>query len=218
MTRLTDIKTPLHYQPVKKLRRSFIKTFFKVITAPIWGPFYLVYLVLRVIKNLIVKIVSFIERGVWRGLMAIKNFWSAVTALIRGFIFGIPRLLPNSWAAWLVFLLAITVIWQTAMAWDFPLLNMLDYRQGKWQAVFLSNNQVYFGHLRNIYSKTAILEDVFYLRNREGDAGGVNLVKLGSGSELHDPENIMFIPREQIIFWENLKEDSQIVRAIKQMQ
>src|SRR3989344_7310558 len=177
MARLTDIRTPEHHYPhgVKKpAKRSFLKTFFKVITAPVWWPIYLIYLVLRAVKNLLVKLALAIGNlfvFIWTAIcnvfsatvLAVKNFFSVFFKIVSKFF-------PTSWAAWLVFLLALVVIWQIAAAWDFPLLSALDFRQDKWQAVFLSNNQVYFGHLRNIYSNTAVLEDVYYLRNREGNA------------------------------------------------
>jgi len=41
----------------------------------------------------------------------------------------------------------------------------------------------------------------------------VSIVKLGS--ELHGPEDIMYIPRNQITFWETMRKDSQVVQAIQ---
>ncbi|OGZ52642.1 MAG: hypothetical protein A3B25_00400 [Candidatus Ryanbacteria bacterium RIFCSPLOWO2_01_FULL_48_26] len=88
----------------------------------------------------------------------------------------------------------------------------------KWQAVFLSNNQVYFGHLKD-YTKTNVaLTDIFYLRVTESLQPGSlsqpspELVKLGG--ELHGPEDAMYIPKDKILFWENLRADSPVVRAI----
>src|SRR3989344_8570116 len=87
-----------------------------------------------------------------------------------------------------------------------------------WQAVFLTNNQVYFGHLSKKGDDMYKLTDIFYLRINQtlqpsNDQPNVNLVKLGS--ELHGPEDEMFIPKSQVSFWENMKEDSQVVGAIK---
>jgi membrane-associated protease RseP (regulator of RpoE activity) len=89
---------------------------------------------------------------------------------------------------------------------------------GAWQAVFLTNNQVYFGHLKNYSQDYAVLRDVFYLRVADPIQGStaqnpsLNLVKLGA--ELHGPEDVMYIPTKQIMFWENLKSDAQVVQAI----
>lgn len=92
------------------------------------------------------------------------------------------------------------------------------------QAVFLTNGQVYFGHIRQADPLTITLEDVFYLQAdqelQSGEAvdgasssGSLSLVKLGS-AEVHGPEDTMIINREQVLFWENLEEDSQVSQAI----
>ena len=87
-----------------------------------------------------------------------------------------------------------------------------------WQAVFLNNSQVYFGHLQRKSDDMYKLTDIFYLRINQtlqpsNSQPNVNLVKLGS--ELHGPEDEMYIPKSQISFWENMRDDSQVVGAIK---
>lgn len=88
----------------------------------------------------------------------------------------------------------------------------------RWQAVFFSNGQVYFGHLREVTREYAELRDIFYLRAatplQQGSeaASELSLVKLGA--ELHGPEDVMYVPKDTITFWENLREDSRVVQAI----
>ena len=93
---------------------------------------------------------------------------------------------------------------------------------GEWQAVFLSNGQVYFGQIKSENTNTIVVEDIYYLQvtkslqPAEGDAEQQNelsLVKLGN--ELHGPEDEMRINRAHILFIENLKEDGKVVRAIQ---
>lgn len=99
------------------------------------------------------------------------------------------------------------------LSFDFPRVS-----NSKWQAVFFSNGQVYFGHLENYNWKYVRLKDIYYLRVAEPlqqgqkETPSLNLVKLGS--ELHGPEDAMFIPKDKIIFWENLKDSSRVVEAI----
>lgn len=86
-----------------------------------------------------------------------------------------------------------------------------------YQAVFLTNNQVYFGKLIGESRDYATLNDIFYLQVAQPlqpsqPGGQVNLVKLGN--ELHGPADVMRINREHILFVEDLKEDSQVVKAI----
>jgi hypothetical protein len=90
-----------------------------------------------------------------------------------------------------------------------------------YQAVFLSNNQVYFGKLSGTFSRFSTLKEVYYLRVSQQlqaqdpntpPQSQIQLVKLGS--EIHGPTSDMKINRDQILFIENLKDDSQVVKAI----
>lgn len=83
-----------------------------------------------------------------------------------------------------------------------------------YQAVFLNGGQVYFGKVTTLNGTFMRLSDIYYLRvNQQVQPGGntqqaanqdVSLAKLGC--ELHGPEDSMTINRDQIIFWENLKQ------------
>lgn len=98
----------------------------------------------------------------------------------------------------------------------------------KFQAVFLTNGQVYFGKLSNENGKYVTLNNIYYLQvqqsvqpsteqpaeNQTADPSSqVSLTKLGK--ELHGPEDEMSISRDQVLFWENLKDDGTVVKAIK---
>ncbi len=90
-----------------------------------------------------------------------------------------------------------------------------------WQAVFLSNGQVYFGHVVSTTPTTVVLQDIYYLQasgplqaGAEQQQKDLALVKLGA--ELHGPTDEMRINREQVLFVEDLKDDSKVVSAIEQ--
>ncbi len=85
----------------------------------------------------------------------------------------------------------------------------------KYQAIFLTNNQVYFGRLKNISSEYLTLSDVYYAK--VNDEGKGQLVKLGA-IEPHGPTDQMTINRSQVLFWENIKPDSQVVKTIQSIQ
>lgn len=94
--------------------------------------------------------------------------------------------------------------------------------KNKMQAVFLNGGQVYFGRIGAVNEKFLGLSDIYYLRvnqtvQPDGSAAqnanqGVSLVKLGC--ELHGPDDSMVINQNQIIFWENLKGDGQVAKAV----
>lgn len=92
---------------------------------------------------------------------------------------------------------------------------------GQYQAVFLTNGQVYFGKVSGVNDGYVKLADIYYLQvqqsvqpedKNKNDQSQVSLAKLGS--ELHGPEDTMYISREQVLFWENLKNDGKVVEAI----
>ncbi|OGL87850.1 hypothetical protein A3I42_00540 [Candidatus Uhrbacteria bacterium RIFCSPLOWO2_02_FULL_49_11] len=109
-------------------------------------------------------------------------------------------------------------------------LKDLSKEEGKWQAVFITNGQVYFGHLSNADSDYPTLEEIYYLQVQQiqqaanatttGSVGGVQqpqqqqLVLIKFGTELHRPEDFMKINREHILFWEDLTTDSAVVKSI----
>ena len=94
----------------------------------------------------------------------------------------------------------------------------------QWRAVFLTNNQVYFGKFWDMpFSHTIHLSDVYYLQVNQGiqpagDAAAaqpqLKVIKLGG--EIHGPTSEMFIPMNQVLYWENLRSDSALVKTIEQ--
>jgi hypothetical protein len=94
-----------------------------------------------------------------------------------------------------------------------------NINKNSWQAVFLTNNQVYFGILDYYNEQYLRLTKVYYLQSNQDmgdktkDNSEINLIKLGV--EIHGPEDIMYISQNQVLFWENLKSDSRIVNIIK---
>lgn len=91
------------------------------------------------------------------------------------------------------------------------------------QAVFLEGGQVYFGKITEITKDTMKLKDIYYLKTGSVDKTGspvgaedISLVKLGS--ELHGPEDAMIIERKNVTFWENLKNDGQVSKAIAEFK
>ncbi|HSX48333.1 MAG TPA: hypothetical protein VLF41_02420 [Candidatus Nanoarchaeia archaeon] len=96
----------------------------------------------------------------------------------------------------------------------------------QYQALFLTNGQVYFGHLAQVESGYVKLNDIYYLQVQQQvqpDANKnsnqqpqISLAKLGG--ELHGPEDVMYVNRDQVLFWENLKNDGKVVKAIQDFQ
>ncbi len=115
---------------------------------------------------------------------------------------------------------ALTMLWRNVSTSS--AVNTKDY-----QAVFLSNNMVYFGKLSNINDEYVKLTNIFYLQVQNQQSGQtqsqtsttqpqLSLTKLGN--ELHGPEDSMYINKKEILFWENLKPDGKVSQAILDYQ
>jgi len=124
-----------------------------------------------------------------------------------------------------------------------PVITSSKISKDKYQAVFLANDQVYFGKLKDIESAYPVLEDVYYLvtagtvgggenissqvlGEAEGEAGnlavspkasenGAGFVLVKLGNEVHGPEDKLVLNRDHILFVEDLREDGKLVSAIK---
>lgn len=87
-----------------------------------------------------------------------------------------------------------------------------------YQAVFLSNNQVYFGKLKSVNRDLWRLTDVYYLRagTVQSASSEIDLIKLGG--ELHAPTDEMFINKSHVIFYEAISETGEVMRLIRKHQ
>jgi hypothetical protein len=94
----------------------------------------------------------------------------------------------------------------------------------QYQAVFLNGGQVYFGKITSLNEKYIAMSNIYYLRVNQtvqpnansSSSNDVSLVKLGC--ELHGPSDQMVINASQVVFWENLKSDGQVSKAIADFQ
>lgn len=93
-----------------------------------------------------------------------------------------------------------------------------------WYAVFLADGRTYFGHLSRQNSQVLVLKDVYYLRVQQSPAEEgkeqpqpqISLVNVSD--ELYGPENEMQISRQQVLFTQKLRTDSQVVATIEQQK
>ena len=128
---------------------------------------------------------------------------------------------------WMILVVVVVVVALAAyLVFMRPTTNSAG-AAGAYQAVFLVNNQVYFGKLANENAQFPVLTDIYYLQvnqaiqpvqTKPGQAASqtnpeINLVKLGG--ELHGPTDMMKINRDQILLIEDLRADSNLAKAIE---
>lgn len=119
------------------------------------------------------------------------------------------------WSA--VGVLAVVLMLPKVFNLFWPDSNLALVDRNSYQAVFLDNNQIYFGRLKNPDSLHPILDDVYYVQvGAESEKGQQTnkLVKLGD-IEPHKPKNQMILNNQHILFWENMNFDSPVIQAIQ---
>ena len=109
-------------------------------------------------------------------------------------------------------------------SWNILGVNKENTTATGWQAVFLTNGQVYFGKITKQNDNALVLRDIYYLQvsqqqvqpapegQSQTQQNNLSLVKLGN--ELHGPKDEMVINMSQVLFTEELKSDSRVVSAI----
>lgn len=122
----------------------------------------------------------------------------------------------------IVALLIAAVVWYIYASKPASQAKYVD--SAKLQAVFLNTGQVYFGNVTSFNKDYLVLSNVYYLQSSNSNSSSsssasnqnISLVKLGC--ELHMPYDSMVINTTQVTFWENLKSDGQVAKAVATFQ
>ena len=89
-------------------------------------------------------------------------------------------------------------------------------KSGRFQAVILANDKVYFGQSSDKSDEFYLLRNAFFLRETTPAAGGEpQRSLLPVNRELQAPENTMLIRKDQVVLVENLAADSPIQKEIE---
>lgn len=124
-----------------------------------------------------------------------------------------------------VVVIAIILVAAGWFAWSNIQNSSTAIDGSKYQAVFFTNGQVYFGKLHPFNNDYMTLTDIYYLQTQASGTTGSNnpqetstsqsnvqLIKLGD--EIHGPEDKMVIAKDQMLFYENLKPSGKVAQSI----
>lgn len=85
-----------------------------------------------------------------------------------------------------------------------------------YQAVYLTNGQMYFGKLQNTSGEYLTLKSAYMPQatsNQAQDTSASALIRVRD--QLWGPTDSMAIRSSQVAFWQNLRDDSKVAQAIK---
>jgi len=152
---------------------------------------------------------------------------------------------PKKKGGWLVMVLVIIIIVAAVLFYldasgkvklfgNKQASPVANFDSSSWKAVFLTNGQVYFGHLKNANGAYPELTDIYYLQVQEvpiqpaqaaTNEAGVQpaaqqkteqkLILVKFGTEVHKPMDKMMLNKDHVMFFEDLANDSPVVKSIE---
>jgi len=90
--------------------------------------------------------------------------------------------------------------------------DIFPFGPGKWQAVQLINGDVYYGKLQTF--PCCKLTKAYFVQAIEGETNTTPQLK-PLNSLFFGPENVMYLQKQQILWWADLSENSQVLKAIQ---
>jgi len=99
----------------------------------------------------------------------------------------------------------------------------------QYQAVSFADGQLYFGKLSRVNDEYMKLTDVYYLQPQAAGQEGSESVQNAATNQnnfklikftdvVYGPEDTMMIPKNQILFYENIAPNGKVAQLIKQSQ
>jgi len=88
----------------------------------------------------------------------------------------------------------------------------------KFQVVYLTNGQAYFGKLQNTTGEFLVIKSPYIAQSVSADDKTVDSTQatlLKVTSQVYGPEDSIAIKSSQVTFWQNLRDDSKVSTAIK---
>ncbi|QQS21710.1 hypothetical protein IPM09_04300 [Candidatus Saccharibacteria bacterium] len=92
----------------------------------------------------------------------------------------------------------------------------------KYQVIYLTNGQAYFGKLQNTRGEYLVVSSPYTAQTPAQQASNKDTEQtttlLRVRDQLYGPEDTMAIKSSQVVFWQNLRDDSKISQALKAKQ
>ena len=131
----------------------------------------------------------------------------------------------------------LAIVLAVTQFWLYGLRYSRVFSGEVWASVTLANGQSYIGHLEQYGPQTVVLFDAYYLQavtdtataDTDTDTASAdsateatepesNLQLISIADDLHKPYNYLIINRDQILYWQQLSQESPIVQTLTNQQ
>ena len=94
-----------------------------------------------------------------------------------------------------------------------------------WSAVFLGDNEVFFGHLKDVSSTEIDLTNVYYLQKSTPAASGTSTTQPPASlsitglvaNQIQCPTDFLRLNRNAVLYWQDLQDSSYVVTQLNQL-
>lgn len=112
---------------------------------------------------------------------------------------------------------AIVIVIGAILSLTFLLPQGERIDSGGYQVVYLASGQAYFGKLQNTDGNYLVLREAYTTQDQaspqDNAQAQASLVKVSE--QVYGPEDSLSIKADQVVFWQNLRDDSKVVQAIE---
>lgn len=122
----------------------------------------------------------------------------------------------------LILTLAVVLI-GVFVTWQLLLPRGERVNPDQYQIVVTTNGKTYFGKLRPISGEYLVLDNPYTTQtvtstadNKQPDQEQTALLKLSQ--QTYGPEDVLSIRSDQVLFWQNIRSDSKVTKAIESKQ
>ena len=118
-----------------------------------------------------------------------------------------------------IVLTAVVIVIGALLAVNYLLPHGQRINGNGYQVVYMTSGQAYFGKLQNTEGDYLVLKSPYTAQDVKADEktpAQTTLLKVSQ--QTYGPEDVMSLKSSQVLFWQNLRSDSKVTKAIEAKQ
>lgn len=131
----------------------------------------------------------------------------------------------------LIFIGVVAVVLCVGTLWNSKnTLSSWGKRDTSWYAVYLTNNQVYFGHIASIKDDTIVLENVHFAEAYQEQVPVATSTKFAltqapkqtfrisqrGNDKMLSSDHKLFVNRTSVLYWEKFSPEAEVVKLLEE--
>lgn len=133
----------------------------------------------------------------------------------------------------IIFIGVVVAVLAAGMLWDSKNpMSSWGKKDTSWYAVYLTNNQVYFGHISSIRRDEIVLENVHFAEAYQEQVPVATSAKFAlttapkqtfrisqrGNEKMLSSDHKLFINRTSVLYWEKFSPDAEVVKLLEEVR